>query len=361
MFDLLASILSFFYQFTHSYGFAIILLTVAVRLVLFPLTAKQMRSMASMSRVQPQLKKLQAEYKDDRQKLNEEMMKFYKQEGINPAAGCFPLLLQMPVFFGLFRVIRGLSSTGPLSWLAVRVPKPDYIGKNTEMYRAIVRSGGRLMSWGFDLAQSASGVAGSKRTPYVLLVLAYGLSGWVQQSMANKRNMTQATGTAAQMQQIMKVFPIFMAVFGWSMPAGLVVYWFASNVWTIGQQEVLHRTIPRHDAEEVAVEPKVPSTIASPKQKGFGARLEQVANQAKQSQAKITEIKETQARENEARDRQSIPGAKQAKQLPSKTGDQVAKQQSQRAEQLAQGPSVAKGTKTPTRNIPSSSGKKKGR
>ena len=127
-----------------------------------------------MSRVQPQIKKMQAEYKDDRQKLNEEMMKFYKQEGINPAAGCFPLLLQLPVFFGLFRVIRGLVLNRPAFVLRpYGSPSRTISAKNSEMYRAIVRSGGQLLSWGFDLAQSASGTWGSsKATPYLILVLA---------------------------------------------------------------------------------------------------------------------------------------------------------------------------------------------
>jgi len=340
MFELLASILSFFYQFTHSYGLSIVLLTVVVRLVLFPLTAKQMRSMASMSRVQPQVKKLQAEYKDDRQKLNEEMMKFYKQEGINPAAGCFPLLLQLPVFFGLFQVIRGLSSTGPLAFLAIRVPKPDYLSTDSEMYRAIVRSGGRLISWGFDLAQSASGTAGSARTPYILLVLAYGASGWVQQSMANKRNMTQATGTAAQMQQIMKIFPLFMALFAWSMPAGLVVYWFASNLWTIGQQEVLYRTIPRYHHTDV-IDVKEDVTAADKK-----AKVEVVKNNNGKSNLPAKTAGFT------------TPKDRGAGQAPK--GDASAKADNTKAKPVAP-PPVAKGTKTPMRNIPSSSGKKKGR
>ena len=247
MFDILAKLLSFFYQLTKSYGVSIILLTVTVRLILFPLTAKQTRSMAAMSRVQPQVKKLQAQYKDDRQKLNEELMKFYKQEGINPAAGCLPLLLQIPVFIALFRVINGLSHSGQLAWLQITVPKPKYLSSGSDMYRAIVNSGGRLISWGFDLAQSAAGVGGTfaHRLPYVSLVVAYAVSGWVQQALAAKKNPAPATGQGAQMQQIMKIFPIFMAIFSYSMPAGLVVYWLASNLWTIGQQEILFRTMPK--------------------------------------------------------------------------------------------------------------------
>ena len=268
MFDVLGKLLSFFYQLTKSYGVSIILLTVTVRLILFPLTAKQTRSMAAMSRVQPQVKKLQAQYKDDRQKLNEELMKFYKQERINPAAGCLPLILQIPVFIALFRVIRGLSHSGQLAWLQITVPKPSYLDSGSDMYRAIVKSGGRLVSWGFDLAQSAAGVGGTfaHRLPYVSLVVGYAVSGWVQQALATKKNPQPATGQAAQMQSIMKIFPIFMAIFSYSMPAGLVVYWLASNLWTIGQQELLFRTMPKNtavidvDAIEADASTEKPST-----------------------------------------------------------------------------------------------------
>ena len=297
MFRPLGSLLSIFYGFTKSYGFSIILLTVTVRLILFPLTAKQMRSMNSMARVQPQIKKMQAEHKDDRQKLNEEMMKFYKQEGINPAAGCLPLILQIPVFIGLFRVIRGLSSSGPLSWLGIHVAQPSYLSKDSEMYRSIVESGGRLLSWGYDLAESA---ASTKNVAYIGLVVVYAASGWVQQSLATKRQ-PAPVGQAAQMQKIMKIFPIFMGIFSYNMPAGLVLYWFASNLWTIGQQEILAKTIPRHNADDEVVE--VVSVKKSVRPEMKQSRRDQVkesaklaadkasaAEKAKSERKKLTEI-----------------------------------------------------------------------
>jgi YidC/Oxa1 family membrane protein insertase len=109
LFEAFAWTISFFYDVTKSYGLAIVLLTIAVRVVLFPLTAKQAKSMQAMQRVQPELKRLQTKYKNDRQKLNEEMMKFYRENNINPLAGCLPLLLQMPLFIVLYNVIAGLT------------------------------------------------------------------------------------------------------------------------------------------------------------------------------------------------------------------------------------------------------------
>ncbi len=246
LYSALGWLLSMFYELTKSYGFAIVLLTVAVRLVLFPLTAKQMRSMQGMSKLQPELKKLQAEHKDDRMKLQEEMTALYKREGVSPVGGCLPLIMQIPVFIGLFNVIRGLTNSGRLAWMQIEVPKPKYLNTSGDMYRSIVRSGGRLVSFGFDLAQSASGATGglSKRAPFVMLVVAYVVTAFLQQHLAAKRNTTPLTGPNAQVQQIMKIFPLFLGFFYYTMPAGLVLYFVASNVWTIGQQEVLARVMP---------------------------------------------------------------------------------------------------------------------
>ncbi len=102
----LGSILSFFYEVIPSYGVAIILLTVLVRIVLIPLTIKQTRSMQEMQRIQPKVKELQRKFKGNRQKMNEELMKLYKEHQVNPLGGCLPLLLQLPVFFALFSVLN---------------------------------------------------------------------------------------------------------------------------------------------------------------------------------------------------------------------------------------------------------------
>ena len=101
----LGSALSFFYDIVPEYGIAIILLTLAVSLLLFPLTLKQTRSMKAMQEIQPQVKRLQKEYKEDREELNKQLMELYKEKGVNPAAGCLPMLVQMPIWFALYRVL----------------------------------------------------------------------------------------------------------------------------------------------------------------------------------------------------------------------------------------------------------------
>ena len=109
-FDFLGGILNFFYTLVPSYGLAIMMLTVLVMVLITPLTVKSTRSMLQMQRMQPEMKRLQAKYKDDREKLNEELMKFYRENKINPLGGCLPIVAQMPVFIIMYRLLRGLTT-----------------------------------------------------------------------------------------------------------------------------------------------------------------------------------------------------------------------------------------------------------
>src|ERR1700712_2704003 len=140
MFDALASILAFFYNIWPSFGGSIFLFTVAIMLVLTPLSIKSTRSMIRMQRVQPELKKLQTKYKDDREALNREMMAFYSANQINPFSSCLPLLLQMPVFIVLFRVLHGLTRTDSTGHF-----NPKYLDKDSSLAIAL-RGSTRMMS-----------------------------------------------------------------------------------------------------------------------------------------------------------------------------------------------------------------------
>ena len=110
MFDLLATVMAWYYDLWPSYGMAIVLLTLTVMLVVTPLTLKGTRSMLELQAHQPELRRIQTQYRDDRQKMNEELMKFYQEHKINPVGGCLPLLIQLPVFIILYNVLRGLTS-----------------------------------------------------------------------------------------------------------------------------------------------------------------------------------------------------------------------------------------------------------
>ena len=177
MFQLLAGLLAFFYAIIPNYAVAIGLLTLTVMLVLSPLTLKSTRSMIAMQRLQPEMKALQAKHKGgDRQKLNEEMMALYKEHKVNPVAGCLPMILQMPVFLVMYQVIRGLTHTKD------GVVDPKYLDHQSDLYEALVRSGGRMRSFGVDLANNASDRHSSfgEALPFFLIVALVVFTQYVQ-------------------------------------------------------------------------------------------------------------------------------------------------------------------------------------
>jgi YidC/Oxa1 family membrane protein insertase len=234
--DGMGSILAFLYSVVPNYGFAIIGLTVLVRLALFPLTAKQARSMQKMQLIQPEIKKLQAQYKNDRQKLNEEIMKFYKENKINPMAGCLPLVFQMPVFFALFNVLN----------------KPQkHLPTDSKLYDAFCgnlsvgdcKSPKGLSFLGMDLGQAASDVSGGfvDALPYFLLIALVVVTGYLQFKQTQSRQTSQVN---PQMALMGKIFPAMFAFISYQMPSGVVLYFLVSNAWQIGQQALIFRTMP---------------------------------------------------------------------------------------------------------------------
>ncbi len=247
IFDAIGWLLAQFYSVIPNLGIAIILLTVLIMLLLYPLTAKQTRSMMAMQRVQPEIKKLQAKYKNDRQKLNEETMKFYQENKINPLAGCLPLLVQMPILISLFSVLRDAYK---------------YVPKSSDLYQTFCRGlencgvelkaarpdlglvkGERLIDHldflGLDLQRAANakhdGFADS--LPYWILVVLVIVTYVVQSRQSAKR--TPAANK--QMGALMKILPPMFGLFAVFLPSGLVIYLFVSALFRLGQQEVIFR------------------------------------------------------------------------------------------------------------------------
>jgi YidC/Oxa1 family membrane protein insertase len=239
--DGMGSILAFLYSVIPNYGFAIIGLTVLVRLALFPLTAKQARSMQKMQLIQPELKRLQAQYKNDRQKLNEEIMKFYKENSVNPMAGCLPLVLQMPIFFALYRVLiephKHLPTDSKL-FEAFCAPhlNSDACGKAQDFPKG-------LKFLGMDLGERASDLAGGFTTalPYFLLIALVVVTGYLQFKQTQSRQTAQAN---PQMAIMGKIFPVMFAFISYSLPSGVVLYFLVSTAWQIGQQALIFKTMP---------------------------------------------------------------------------------------------------------------------
>ncbi len=241
IYNALGAVLAFFYSLIPNLGVAIILMTVAVMLVLYPLTAKQAKSMLAMQRVQPEIKKLQAKYKGDRQKLNEEVMKFYQENKINPLAGCLPLVVQLPIFFTLFRVLRDpykhIPKTGSFAGLYQAL-----CGHALAVHKACTTTTlTHLKFIGIDLQKTATDSHGSflAAVPFFLLVGLVMITGYLQTKQAQSRT----PQTNKQMGTIMKILPIFFGVISLSFPAGLVLYFVISNLWRVGQQEVIFRRI----------------------------------------------------------------------------------------------------------------------
>src|SRR5437879_6077009 len=165
-----ANLLAFFYSLWPSYGGAIALMTLAVMVVLTPLTLKGTRSMMVLQALQPEMKKIQAQYKDDRQKLNEELLKFYKENNINPLGGCLPLLVQLPVFIILYNVLRGLTNTVVVDGQSLF--EPTYISHSSKLYTPLYHQH-EMKSWGMDLSKSVTKVMSEsgfgKAVPFIAM------------------------------------------------------------------------------------------------------------------------------------------------------------------------------------------------
>jgi YidC/Oxa1 family membrane protein insertase len=211
--DATDAVMVFFHDQLHfSWGFSIIALTIVVRALLLPLTIKQFRSMQALQRLQPEIKKLQAKYKDDKQRLNQEMMKFYQENKVNPLSSCLPIVAQLPIFFSLFYMLRH----------DLRI---DICGQ-------AAKPCGDAAAFLFipDLTTKATGAV------LVVLIILY-----VGTQLVSSVLMT----TTADRQQriLMTALPIVFVPFIIGFPAGLIVYWITTNTWTIAQQAIIRRTV----------------------------------------------------------------------------------------------------------------------
>jgi YidC/Oxa1 family membrane protein insertase len=221
--DVFESVLKFFHDtFNISWGLSIIALTIVVRAALLPLAVKQFRSMQAMQRVAPHLKVLQAKYKDDKQRLQQETMKFYQEHKVNPFASCLPLVAQLPVFLSLFYMLRkDLRHDICPDINAAGVQNPVPCGRTDASQFFFIH----------DITDKATG-----SVLVVLLVL------YVGSQLVSSLLMMTATADANQ-KKIMLVLPFLFVGFVFRFPAGLMMYWITTNIWTIGQQQFLRRVI----------------------------------------------------------------------------------------------------------------------
>ncbi|HJM42835.1 MAG: membrane protein insertase YidC [Nitrospinota bacterium] len=226
--------LRFFHRMTGSYGVAIILLTVLIKIIFYPLTQKSTKSMQAMQKLQPKMKQIREIFKDDRQRMNEEVMKLYKEHGANPLGGCLPMVLQIPVFFALYNALLG----------AIELRQAPFL-------------------WMLDLSAPETGIftIPGLDIDFRLLVLLMGGSMFLQQKM------TPAAGDPTQ-QKMMLFMPIIFTFMFYTFPSGLVVYWFTNNILSIIQQYFALRGGKRPKAAPVERAPSVERPKAAAEKPG---------------------------------------------------------------------------------------------
>ena len=236
--DVFEAVLKFFHNHVGiSWGFSIVLLTVVMRAILVPLTVKQFHSMQKMQRMQPQMKEIQKKYKDDKQRQQQEMMKFYKENEINPLGSCLPLVAQLPVFISLFYMLRQdlRKNICPDTQAVYQAKYAAAHHISLHAASAHTTPCGPNNGAGFlfipDLTDKATGVV------LVVLLLLY-----VGSQLASSLMMSSPMMDKTQ-RQLMLLLPLFFVVIVINFPAGLLVYWITTNLWTMGQQYTVKRMI----------------------------------------------------------------------------------------------------------------------
>ncbi|MCA3761602.1 MAG: membrane protein insertase YidC [Cutibacterium sp.] len=220
--DVLGAVLSFFhYELGLEWWLSIVLLTVVVRALLFPLTLKQMKSMRAMQELRPEIQRIQRQYRDNPQLRNQEMMKLYQERKVNPLGGCLPLLVQMPIFIGIFYVIREFGGY-------------SYGGRVVEPSEPTFETGGIL--WFQDLSQM---------DPYYILPILSALTMLAGTEISAKY-------MEPQQRWIMRIVPFAITLFLWNFPAGLFVYWISNNLVTIVQNYFIYNYGPGKREERSA-------------------------------------------------------------------------------------------------------------
>ncbi|HEX9879488.1 MAG TPA: membrane protein insertase YidC, partial [Candidatus Binatia bacterium] len=205
----LLHVLRFSHRFTGSYGIDIILLTLLIKLLLAPLTHKSFVSMKQMQKLQPQMQRIKDRYKDDKEKMNKEIMDLYRRNKVNPLGGCLPMVFQFPVFIGLYNALRTPIELRHASFLWIHdLSRPDYESLPFT-----------FMDWKLGIP---------------VLVLLMGASMFVQQWM------TPSAGDPNQRRMMLLLPVVFTAMFV-SFPAGLTIYWLMNNILTIVQQYLINR------------------------------------------------------------------------------------------------------------------------
>lgn len=229
---ILGNILSFFYDLLPNYGFAIIGLTIVVNLLVFPLTLKQVRSTRAMQEIQPEMERIRREHKGDQETMNQKVMELYRERGVSPFGCVLPLVVQMPVWFALFQVLRNPANSLP---------------SDSRLLEAATSAGAlSFLTMDLDLAPSevvgTQGLFAVETIPYLLLVGFVILTGYLQQKLLSPPKQGGASNPQAEaVQRMTKILPLMFGVISYIWPSGLNLYFATSNLFRTGQQLLIFK------------------------------------------------------------------------------------------------------------------------
>jgi YidC/Oxa1 family membrane protein insertase len=253
-----------------SWALSIVLLTMAMRLVLFPVFVKQIRNQRAMQVLQPKMKELQAKYKNDKERLNQEMMALWRENNANPLSGCLPLLLQIPIFISLFHTLREIkpinSTCNPNSFscypnkIAGFSQHEIFSAAHATIFNAPISASFKTSK---EFFTQVSASHGATQVLCLVLTLLMGATTFItQRQLMAQNNASGAANPMAQQQKILLyVFPIMFLFYGFYFPVGVLLYWLTTNVWSMVQQRVVIRhmdTAPATPTASTAVSGPAP-------------------------------------------------------------------------------------------------------
>ncbi len=224
--DFLGSALAFFYDLIPSYGLSIVFLTIAVNLILFPLTLKQTRSTRAFQSIQPEIRRIQKEYKERPEELQKELMRTQREAGATPGGCLLPLIVQFPIWLALFRVLSA----------------PGHIPAESNLSAAIAAGETRFL--GMDLGTRVSEAVGlgvGTALPYLAMLAVMVASQYIQTWHATAGQVKPDNPQAAAGQAVSRIMPLFIGIVSYNFPAGLVLYWMTGNIFRLIQQFVIFR------------------------------------------------------------------------------------------------------------------------
>ena len=228
-----------------TWALSIVGLVVVIRIALIPLFVKQIKAQRNLQILQPQMKEIQKKYAGDKERQSQEMMKLYRETGTNPLASCLPIILQAPIFFALFSVLQGVAMYNPTD--------PNYVAPGVfawPQYADLTASMHDAQIFGVPLYATFANAAEtpnpqSTRVLAVVLIILMSVTSFITQRQLLLKNTASDNPIAQQMKIMMYIFPVMFAVGGLNFPIGVLIYWFTTNLWTMGQQFWVIRNNPQ--------------------------------------------------------------------------------------------------------------------